>query len=157
LLNTHLDTAYEPGKESHHTGASHDMTLFSALFIALVNGFAPPPADNKPRFDVTKEVRIDSSEIRAFAIDGAVENYHLTVIVRSKGSPVAVYLVSTKDSEKAIQILSNGKVLSTFLVCLQGVEEEVSFSVLVKSKAEVAILIASGEKSTNVSLKITGK
>lgn len=110
-----------------------------------------------PQLNYERTLELDSGTVRSIILDALSGEIKATIVVRSPGVPVHVYVVLEKDREAAEESVLRGKKPEKLLASKEKTEE-VTLQATIPAKTEFVVLLAcAGKQKAEVKLKVTAK
>lgn len=114
------------------------------------------PAD-VPQLNYERTLDLEPGSIRSILLDALSGEIKATIVAKSPGVPVHVYIVLEKDREAAEESVLRGQKPEKLLASKEKTEDA-TLQVTIPAKTEFVVLLASaGKQKAEVKLKVTAK
>ena len=118
----------------------------------------PPGAAEEKGAEAERPLRLKAREVQIRPVEVALITPNFTVTIRSKSAPVDAYLVPEEEAAKAAAGLASGKPPMGFVAAVQGVEDEASFTVSLKGKQPLSLVVRNtAARPTEATVTVTSR
>ena len=161
--NGHLVLVVWPGGLHQHSeeGPSPNKYIYlvdPATGKARLTWKDPPGAAEEKGAEAERTLRLKARDVQIHPVEVSLITLSFTVSVRSKNAPIDAYLVPQEEAAKAAAALAAGKPPSGFVAAVQGVEDEASFTVSLKGKQPLSLVVRNtAGVATEASVTVTAR
>jgi hypothetical protein len=129
-------------------------TVFCGLSFLAILLVALPGCGQRLNYDTTVDLR--EAEVQSLTVDAPKKEQKVTITVSSAGSPIDVYVVLDKDKEAGKQALLDYK-KPTGSLAGKTKTQDATLEATIPAKTEFAVLLGGANKSTRVTVKVSGR